>query len=291
MSGRTRCVWFASWIAAMLLVGCTFSPELERAQQAGAFTPSGRSGTSARQLRTEVLATFPHDRNAFTQGLVLHEGALLESTGRYFHSTLRRVDLASGSVTQQVSLSGLQFGEGLALVRDQLVQLTWQNGVALVYDARTFANVKSFRYSGEGWGLCFDGTTLAMSDGTNRLVFRDPGTFEIVREVPVTLDGQQVSLLNELECVGDSVYANIWRADTIVEISSRDGVVRAVIDAAGLLTPDEAAGLPAEAVLNGIAHEAETGTFLLTGKLWPKLFRVRFVDPSAPPTPRARRAT
>jgi glutaminyl-peptide cyclotransferase len=275
----------------VMLAGCTFSPERERAAQFRALTPTGKPGPAPMQLTVDVVATYPHDTSAFTQGLVMHDGVLYESTGRYFRSTLRRVDVVTGAVLQSVSLGSGKFGEGLALVRGRLVQLTWRNGVAFVYDAGTLQTLRTFSYTGEGWGLCFDGTTLAMSDGTDRLTFRDPDSFEVLRDVAVTQAGQPVALLNELECVRDSVYANVWRADTIVEISSRDGSVRAVIDASGLLTAEERAALGPDAVLNGIAYDAATETYLLTGKLWPKLFRVRFVAPSGPRAPRTRGTT
>ena len=146
--------------------------------------------------------------------------------------------------------------------------------MALQYDRATFAPPGEFTYTTEGWGLCYDGTRLVMSDGTNTLYFRDPATFAVIGQVSVTLAGQPRSALNELECVGDAVFANIWRTDTIVKINPRTGVVTAVIDASGLLTPAERAGSD---VLNGIAYDADHGTFLITGKLWPKLFAVQFI--------------
>ena len=228
-------------------------------------------------LRTEVLASYPHDPTAFTQGLVLHDGTLYESTGLNGRSSLRQVELTTGKVLRRVDLAANLFGEGLALVGDRLFQLTWRDGIALVYDLASLTEKGRFTYSGEGWGLCFDGAQLIQSDGSQRLIFRDPATFAITRQIAVTQQGQPVKELNELECVGDKVYANIWTTDRIVEISKLNGSVTAVIDAGNLLSVAERHGLASEAILNGIAYDPADGTFLLTGKLWPKLFRVRFV--------------
>jgi glutamine cyclotransferase len=228
-------------------------------------------------LRTEVLQSYPHDPEAFTQGLLLHDGALYESTGLYGHSSLRQVELATGAVVRRVELAPNLVGEGVALAGGTLVQLTWREGVAPTYALDSFARNGQFAYGGEGWGLCFDGTQFIQSDGSHRLTFRDPATFAVTRQIAVTMQGQPVTSLNELECVGDSVYANIWLTDRIVEIAKLNGIVRATIDASGLLSPAERSGLAREAILNGIAYDAADHTFLVTGKLWPKLFRVRFV--------------
>ncbi|MDX2167424.1 MAG: glutaminyl-peptide cyclotransferase [Deltaproteobacteria bacterium] len=228
-------------------------------------------------LRTEVLATYPHDPQAFTQGLLLHDGALYESTGLLRRSSLRQVELESGKVLRKAELPPTLFGEGLAWVHDELVQLTWRNGIALRWDPASFTKRGESTYDGEGWGLCFNGTQLVQSDGSHRLVFRDPATFAPLRTLGVTENGQPVQHLNELECVGDTIYANVWLTDRIVAIAPTSGVVRADIDASGLLTADERRGAGEDAILNGIAHDAANNTFLVTGKLWPKLFRVRFV--------------
>jgi glutaminyl-peptide cyclotransferase len=226
----------------------------------------------AQTVAPQVLATFPHDQAAFTQGLLLHDGKFIESTGLNERSSLRRVVMATGEVEQQVDLAGELFGEGVALVGDQLIQLTWQNNIALVYDL-DFNSRGMFRYEGEGWGLCYDGSRLVMSDGTSRLSFRDPETFQRIGEVSVERAGEPVSNLNELECVGGLVYANVWQTDTIVRIDSASGEVLTTIDATGLLTADQAAEAD---VLNGIAFDSATGHFFLTGKFWPKVFEVLF---------------
>jgi glutaminyl-peptide cyclotransferase len=238
---------------------------------------SGRQAVSdaaVEQLRPQVLAVFPHDRGAFTQGLLLHEGSLYESTGLYGRSTLRQVDPRTGDVKRVVSLAPTLFGEGLARVDDRLIQITWQHGVAPVYNLLTFEQVGQFTYSGEGWGLCYDGQRLVMSNGSSNLTFRDPQTFAVAGTVGVTLKGQPVERLNELECVGQHVYANVWQTDTIVRIHAETGRVDATIDASGLLSPEDRIGVD---VLNGIAYDPERDVFLITGKLWPRLFEVRFV--------------
>jgi len=229
------------------------------------------------QLRAEVLESYPHDPGSFTQGLVLHGTHLYESAGLYGRSNLREVELTSGKVLRRVDLPSDLFGEGLALAGSTLIQLTWREGVALKYELATLARSGQFTYTGEGWGLCFDGAQLIQSDGSHRLIFRDPTTFAVTRQLAVTKGGAPLTALNELECVGDSVYANLWLTDRLVEIATLNGHVRAEIDASGLLSAEERATLGAGAILNGIAHDAASRTFLLTGKLWPKLFRVRFV--------------
>lgn len=237
------------------------------------------------RLRVEILEVLPHDPAAFTQGLLWDRGLLLESTGLEGRSSLREVEPRTGTVRRRVDLDARYFGEGLAKVGDRLIQLTWQSGVAFVYDAFSFREIDRFRYEGEGWGLCYDGRTLAMSDGSDQLTFRDPKTFAVLRTVKVRRGGRPQPQLNELECVGDAIYANIFLSDEIVVIDRESGTVTGVIDAAGLLSASERA---AADVLNGIAHDASTGDFYITGKLWPKLFRVRFVERNQPapnPTP------
>jgi glutamine cyclotransferase len=236
--------------------------------------PIAQRAPSAERLRADVLSERHHDPSAFTQGLVLDGGWLYESTGMYGESTLREVDPQTGEVKRQVDLAPELFGEGLALVGDRLLQLTWRAQIALEYEQSTFDQTSQHTYSGEGWGLCFDGERLVMSDGSSDLTFRDANTFDVLGTLPVTLDGQPVQRLNELECVDGSVYANVWQTDTIVEIDATTGRVRATIDASGLLPPGERDQAD---VLNGIAYDPETDTFLVTGKWWPKLFEVRFV--------------
>ncbi|CAG1003191.1 MAG: glutaminyl-peptide cyclotransferase [Anaerolinea sp.] len=228
-------------------------------------------------LRVEVLNTYPHDATAYTQGLLVYNGQFYESAGRYAQSSLRLVEIETGRVLRQVAVPAQYFAEGLALVDDKLIQITWREASALVYQRDDFQPVQTFTYQGEGWGLCYDGEHLYMSDGSANLTVRDPNTFAPLRTLLVTGYGQPIVRLNELECVGDSVYANIWFSDLILKIDKKTGAVTAIIEASNLLQPQEQAVMEGGAVLNGIAYHPERGTFFITGKLWPKVFEVRFV--------------
>ncbi|MDX2055687.1 MAG: glutaminyl-peptide cyclotransferase [Polyangiaceae bacterium] len=232
-----------------------------------------------------VVRSFPHDRTAFTQGLLVFEGKLFESTGLEGRSTLQRSDIATGRIEKKVDLDPAFFGEGLARINRNLYQLTWKNGVAIRYNLDTFVEQGRFNYAGEGWGLCYDGQFLVMSNGTDRLSFRDPETFGEVRSLQVLRGGQPLFNINELECVQGLIYANVWQTDVIVGIDARTGKVASEINAAGLLAADERDGVD---VLNGIAVIPETGNFYITGKYWPKLFEVTFSGapkPVAAPAP------
>jgi glutaminyl-peptide cyclotransferase len=237
-------------------------------------SPSSNAGGAAERLRVQIVRSYPHDRAAFTQGLVLEGGRLFESTGLVGQSSLREVEVATGRVIRKIDVAPPIFAEGLALSGDSLVQLTWQNGKALVYDKRSFARTGEFSYRGEGWGLCAANRELVMSDGSSNLTVRRPNDFSVIRTVAVTMDGQRVDQLNELECVAGDVYANVWMRDLIVRIEMKTGRVKERIDAPNLLSPLERQGVD---VLNGIAYDPADQTFLITGKLWPKLFRVKFV--------------
>lgn len=241
---------------------------------------ASKSQSEVLRMGVQVQAVLPHDPGAFTQGLLWSEGRLYESTGEYGESSLRKVDPATGRVEQEVSLASDQFGEGLALVDDRLIQLTWQNGVALVYDADSFEEIQRYSYQGEGWGLCYDGYRLYMSDGTASLSLRDRESFEEVGRLQVTLEGRPLGALNELECAEGWIYANVYQTDVIVRIAPHSGEVQAVIDAADLLSPEER---PAAGVLNGIAYRGDNSRFLLTGKYWPSIFEVDFTPPASRP--------
>lgn len=223
----------------------------------------------------EVVNAYPHDPRAFCQGLVIHDGVLYEGTGQYGHSSLRQVDLQTGRVIKQFTLDRQFFGEGITLLGDSVYQLTWRSRQAFVFDRETFQYQKTLRYRGEGWGLTHDGTHLIMSDGTSTLRFLDPQTFKEVRRVSVRDGRRRVDQLNELEYVDGEIYANIWKSDFIARISPADGRILGWIDLSALWPlrqrPD------AEAVLNGIAWDAENKRLFVTGKHWPRLYEIHVV--------------
>jgi glutamine cyclotransferase len=256
----------AGWFVLLGLVMIGFTGVTRQA--------SAQKVVPAERLRVEVIRSYPHDRSAFTQGLLLDNGKLFESTGLVGQSSLREVEVATGRVIRRVSVPAPVFAEGLTAVGDTLIQLTWQSGRALVYNKATFTRTSEFPYKGEGWGLCTMGDEFVMSDGSANLTFRRAKDFSVIRTLTVTLDGQRLERLNELECVGSDVYANVWMRDILVKIDSKTGRVTQYIDAPNLLSPLEQQGVD---VLNGIAYDPADRTFLITGKYWPKLFRVRFV--------------
>lgn len=239
---------------------------------------TGCTSSTVPAIEYEILGTFPHDPAAYTQGLLFHDGHLLESTGRYGESSVRRVDVPTGEIQARVAVDSALFGEGLARVDSELVQLTWHAGRAFVYDAETFEVLREYAYEGEGWGLCYDGEVLWMSDGSSALERRDPQTFAVTETVEVTRDGSPQRRLNELECVGDWIYANVYQTDIIVRIDKATGEVLGEIDLSSVPLSARRPGDP-EAVLNGIAYVPETGVFLVTGKLWPNLLALRLEDP------------
>lgn len=221
----------------------------------------------------EVVHTYQHDPDAFTQGLVFTGGNLLESTGEEGHSSLRRVELGTGSVVQRVEVPRPYFAEGITLLKGKIYQLTWKHQLGFVYDALSFDKLGQFNYTGEGWGLTNDGQSLILSDGTNRIRFLDPDNFQVKKTIAV-LDGRTlVNELNELEYIQGEIYANIWHADRIARIDPQTGRVVGWIDLRGLLSPGDVQD--EEAVLNGIAYDESSGRLFVTGKLWPKLFEIR----------------
>lgn len=228
-----------------------------------------------------VVRVYPHDPNAFTQGLIYFDGHLYESTGLRGRSSLRMLDLKTGAVLREFNLSGQLFGEGLTNWKDTLVQLTWTAQTGFVYDRRTFRALKTFQYKGEGWGLTQDGVHLIMSDGSSSLRFLDPQTFQIVKSVTVSDRGAEVRSLNELEYVHGRIYANVWQTDRIAIISPENGRVDAWIDVSGL-RPITTSGNP-EAVLNGIAFDSAHDRLFVTGKLWPDIFQIQLVQKRNPP--------
>lgn len=219
----------------------------------------------------EVLSSYPHDPTAFLQGWLWHDGGFYESTGLNGESTLRRVAFPSGDVVQKIDVPREYFAEGLAMVGDRLIQLTWRSKKAFVYDRESFGLVGELPYETEGWGLTYDGTALVMSDGSANLFFLDPETFQVTRTLPVTLDGRPLQRLNELEWVKGEVWANVWQTDMVVRIDPASGQVVGVLDMTGLL-PNRR---DSDDVLNGIAYDAETDRLFVSGKRWPLLFEIR----------------
>ncbi len=224
----------------------------------------------------EVVARYPHDPAAYTQGLLFAGGFLYESTGRTGTSSVREVALETGQVLRKSELGPDSFGEGLALVGERLIQLTWKEGKALVYERSSFARVERFEYQGEGWGLTFDGEHLIQSDGSDVLRFRDPVTFAEVRSVRVHAGKERVRQLNELEFVDGEVWANVWKKPWIARIDPDTGEIRSWIDLRGIF--DASAIDDSDAVLNGVAYDAASERIFVTGKLWPTVFEIRVLD-------------
>lgn len=237
-----------------------------------------RSSTAEEQASVtrydyEIINVYPHDPNAFTEGLLFREGFLFESTGLNGHSTLRKVRLETGEIVDQRIVDSPYFAEGLTDWGDSLVQLTWRSGTGFIYDLRTFALIRTFRYPGEAMGLARHGDYLVMSDGTSVLRFLDAETLLETGRINVTESGTPIVNLNELEFVQGKIFANVWQTDEIVIIDPEGGAVTGRIDLRGLLT--SADRIPSVDVLNGIAYDPERDRLFVTGKLWPKLFEIR----------------
>ena len=221
----------------------------------------------------EVVNVWPHDRDAFTQGLVFHDGKLLESTGQEGRSSLRSVELETGKVLKKVDVPSPYFAEGITLLRGKIYQLTWQHQQGFIYDQWTFEKIGTFTYQGEGWGLTNDGESLLESDGSNQIKFIDPNDFHVRRTIAVLDRRTPVAEINELEFVRGEIYANIWHDDRIARIDPKTGRVSGWINLKGLLSGSEIRD--DEAVLNGIAYDEINDRLFVTGKLWPKLFEIR----------------
>jgi glutaminyl-peptide cyclotransferase len=223
----------------------------------------------------QVIHVYPHDPNAFTQGLEYRAGFLYESTGLKGRSSVRKVQLDTGKVLQQIDIDGQYFGEGITVLNQKITELTWQSETGFVYDQSTFKRLRTFNYPGEGWGLANDGQSIYMSDGTAQIRIWDPITLQEKRRITVHDHGQPVLNVNELEWVKGEIYANIWQKDVIARISPVDGRVLGWIDLAGILPAAERTGQ--EDVLNGIAYDSLGDRLFVTGKQWPKLFEIKVV--------------
>jgi glutamine cyclotransferase len=247
------------------MLGTPFVPEAQAAQDA--------TRADIPTLSYTLVNSWPHDRAAFTEGLVFDGGVLIESTGINGHSSLRKVDLETGKVLQEVKLSPEFFGEGIAVLGGKVYQLTWQTHRGFIYDLKSLRLVGNFSFTGEGWGLTTDGQSLIMTDGTNRIRFIDPVTFEVTRTIDVFAHGEPVKNLNELEYVKGELYANVWQTQFILRIDPATGRVLDAVDFVGILPQAERA--PDTDVMNGIAYDADGDRLFVTGKYWPKLYEVR----------------
>ncbi len=241
----------------------------------GSVAYFNRSTAPPPKVGIEIVATMPHDPLAYTQGLVWENGKFYESTGHYGRSELRRVDPASGGVEQSAPLGSDFFAEGIALVGDEIFQLTWREGQAIVYDKHTLQEKRRHNFAGEGWGLAYDGKQLILSNGTSQLQFLDPATFQARRTINVTSGGSSVEDINELEMVEGELYANIWYSNQIAVIDPASGQVKRWIDLSAL----EPRRGQEDAVLNGIAYDAANKRLFVTGKLWPRLYEIRVLQP------------
>jgi glutamine cyclotransferase len=240
----------------------------------GALSPIACAQQPAMTItEAEIVATHPHDPEAFTQGLFFADGALFESTGRVGQSSLRRIDLQTGLVEQSTEIPAPYFGEGSVRVGDEIFMLTWQAGTGFVFDAETFEQTDTFSYPGEGWGLTYDGSQLILSDGTSVLRFLDPTTLELTGTLNVTLNGRPRDDLNELEWINGEIWANIWRSRFIVRIDPDTGDVLAVVDLDPIIRL--AHQTSTAGVANGIAWNPETDRTYITGKLWAELYEIR----------------
>lgn len=254
--------------------GCSEKSPASSAPVTAASTPSGIAAAPTVSYTYQVVGTYPHDRGAFTQGLVYLKGVLFETTGLNGSSSLRKVELQTGRVLQKSNLPAQFFGEGMTILGDKIYQVTWQSQKGFVFNLSTFELEKEFSYPGEGWGLATDGHVLILSDGTNVLRFLDPVSFKLLRSIAVFDRGQPVRNLNELEFIKGEIYANVWQTNTVIRIDPANGNLLGVIDFTGLLTPDDYRGGRPD-VLNGIAYDSASDRLFVTGKNWPKLFEVQ----------------
>jgi glutaminyl-peptide cyclotransferase len=223
-----------------------------------------------------IVHTYPHDPDAFTQGLQYVDGFLYEGTGLNGRSSIRKVRLETGEVLQRRDVARAYFGEGITVWKSEIIELTWQSNIAFVYDKATFMPRRTFKYKGEGWGLTADGTSLIMSDGSDELRLLDPATFAERRRIKVTAAGRPLRNLNELEYMKGEILANVWTTSAIARIDASTGRVTGYINLDGLLTPAEQAKVD---VLNGIAYDDQHDRLFVTGKLWPTVFEIRITPP------------
>lgn len=263
------------WVESIGPVGCA-SPGSASALEAGLSSrPIDTSGTELHSIR--IVNAFPHDPDAFTQGLVFHKGYIYEGTGIAGRSSIRKVELKTGRVLRSQGLAAEHFGEGITICRNRLIQLTWQSHTGFVYDIQSFRLLQTFSYPWEGWGITYDGNHLIVSDGTAVLRFLDTRTYKMVSQIQVRDRGKSLPNINELEYVKGEIYANVWGTDYIARISPRTGRVLGWVDLRGLYRyPGLGRNMD---VLNGIAYDAKGDRLFVTGKYWPNLFEIRLEAP------------
>jgi glutamine cyclotransferase len=266
------------WIGGLLLTAATACGGTGSSASANTTAALGSpDSTTVQQQGYRVVNTYPHDPEAWTQGLLVHDGSFLEGTGRPDSSYLREVDITTGIVKRQAKMPAEYFGEGVAVAGSRVYQLTWQRHKGFYYDVATFRKLGEWDYEGEGWGLTFDGTHLIQSDGTATLRFLNLETFAVVKRVEVKDGDRAIDQLNELEMVKGELFANVWQSDSIVRIDPASGRVKGWINLSGLLTDSDYNRYEVD-VLNGIAYDPATDRLFVTGKLWPKLFEIKLVD-------------
>jgi len=264
-------------LAACFLTGVACQEKPQPAERSVVVTEARQAPDWRKhgQLSYEIVRELPHDTNAFTQGLLISNGDWIESTGGYGTTSIRRVEKKSGRVLVKRDLPANFFGEGAAELHGKIFQLTWENQKGFVYDAKTLQPLGNFKYQGEGWGLTSDGELLIMSNGSDRLLFLDPVTFRVIREVTVRLGGKSVDMLNELEFIEGEIFANVWHSEIILRINPNTGVVIGVIDLTGIDAKERRSN--PEHVLNGIAYDPVARELFVTGKCWPKIYQIRLV--------------
>ncbi len=265
------CLWSLLLLGAILVYSCSNVPLMPAPKNSDDL----KASEAIPVYTYQVINTYPHDKNAFTQGLAFDNGVLYEGTGRYGQSSLRKVDLETGNILQIRELPAQFFGEGLTINENKIIQLTWQSNVGFVYDKYSFELLREFPYPTEGWGITHDGKHLIMSDGTSTLHVLDPETFEEISQVEVFAGDEPITGLNELEYVQGKIYANIWQTDSIAMITPQTGQVIGWIELTGLLSPEDYR--ERVDVLNGIAYDDRNGRLLVTGKLWPRLFEIKLI--------------
>lgn len=268
---RGRCV------AALLALG--LASAAAPAPRPAAKPDATKTDAAVPVTRAEIVARLPHDANAFTEGLLIHNGDLYESTGREGQSTIRQRDLATGTVKRSVTLPASIFGEGIVIWRDQLLNVIWHGGVGERRALSDFRTIGKFGYTGEGWGMTQDGAHIILSDGTPQLRFLDPRRMKVVRRLTVTFKGRPVERINELEYVKGSILANVWMTPYIIRISPATGAVTELIDLTDIV--DDVGIHYADAVANGIAYDAATDRLYVTGKLWPTLYQIKLTPLAA----------